>query len=74
MEDKKTGTVKKEGNAKGGEGRKKEEAKFSKEQLVAAKRFQGRRDLIAALLEAGRQYTVAEAEQKIEQYLKGQVN
>lgn len=46
---------------------------FSKGQLLAAKRFQGRRDMIAALLVDGEMYTMEDAEQMIQTYRKGKV-
>lgn len=52
---------------------KKVESLFSKEQLLAAKRFQGRKDIVNALLSHDKQYTVETVEQMIEKYMKGQV-
>jgi hypothetical protein len=49
------------------------ENKFSKEQLIASSRFQGRRDIIEALLEDGELYTVKAVEEKISSYMKGKV-
>lgn len=46
---------------------------FSKEQLLAAERFQGRKDIVNALLSPDKQYTVETVEQMIEKYMKGQV-
>jgi len=46
---------------------------FSKEQLLAAERFQGRRDLVDALLSPDKQYTAEAVEHMIEKYMKGQV-
>ena len=51
----------------------KTESKFSKEQLLAAERFRGKRDLLNALLSPGESYTVKDAEQKISSYMKGKV-
>lgn len=51
----------------------KAENKFTKEQLLASKRFRERRDLVAALLTDGEQYTVRDLEQKIDDYMKGKV-
>lgn len=51
----------------------KAESLFTKEQLLAAKRFQGRRDIVNALLLPDKQYTVEAVEQMIEKYMKGQV-
>ena len=49
------------------------ESLFSKEQLLAAKRFQERKDIVNALLSSDKQYTVETVEQMIEKYMKGQV-
>ena len=46
---------------------------FSKEQLLAAERFQERKDIVNALLYPDKQYTVEAVEQMIEKYMKGQV-
>ena len=45
------------------------EARHSKEDLMASKRFSKQRDLLAALLEDGQEYTAAEAETLAENYL-----
>lgn len=46
---------------------------FSKEQLLASARFANRRDIVSAILQAGRQYSIAEVEIMIENYMKGLV-
>lgn len=46
---------------------------FSKEQLLAAERFQERKDIVNALLSPDKRYTVEAVEQMIEKYMKGQV-
>lgn len=46
---------------------------FSKEQLMAAERFKNRRDIVNALLQPDKQYTIAGVEQMIENYMRGQV-
>lgn len=51
----------------------KTETLFIKEQLLRSERFQDRKDLINALLSPEQQYTVRQAEQKIEDYMKGKV-
>ena len=51
----------------------KTESRFSKAQLISAERFRGKRDVLNALLSADKSYTVKEAEQIIEKYMKGQV-
>lgn len=49
------------------------ENNFSKEQLLAAERFQERKDIVNAILSPDKQYTVEAVEQMIEKYMKGQV-
>ncbi len=51
----------------------KAENEFSKEQLTASARFRERRDILEALLDSGRMYTVKAVEEKIENYMKGKV-
>ena len=64
--------VKKTGNSAGSKPEK-EEQKYSKQQLLAAERFQGRKDIVNALLSPDKQYTVHTVEQMIEAYMKGKV-
>lgn len=47
---------------------------FSKEQLLSAERFRGRRDLLNAILSSDKKYTIETAEQEINKYMKGKVN
>lgn len=49
------------------------ESEFSKNQLLAAKRFSGKRDILEALLSDDETYTVKTVEQMIEDYMKGKV-
>lgn len=49
------------------------ESKFSKYQLLAAKRFSGKRDILEALLSDDETYTVKTVEQMIKDYMKGKV-
>ena len=49
------------------------ESLFSKEQLLAAERFQDRKDIVNTLLSPDKQYTVEAVEQEILKYMKGQV-
>lgn len=52
------------------------ESKFSKEQLLSAKRFQGRKDIVNALLMKypdTATFTANAVEEMIENYMKGQV-
>lgn len=63
-------TVKKTDKADGPE---KSGRLFAKEQLLAAARFQERRDIVNALLRSDEQYTIAEVEQLVSDYMKGRV-
>lgn len=47
---------------------------FTKAQLLSAKRFTGRQDLLNALLDKNQKYTVKTVEEMIEKYMKGRVN
>jgi len=49
------------------------ESLFSKERLLAAKRFQDKKDIVNAILSPDKEYTVEAVEQMIENYMKGQV-
>lgn len=51
----------------------KAESLFSKEQLLAAERFQRKRDVINATLEPDKKYTIKTVKQMIEKYMKGLV-
>lgn len=55
------------------EAEKEVEVKFSKNQLLAAKRFSGKRDILEALLSDDETYTVKTVEQMIEDFMKGKV-
>lgn len=44
---------------------------YSKEKLIAMRRYRGRQDLLSVLLEDGKQYTTAEADAAIGQFMKG---
>ncbi len=48
-------------------------ATFTREQLAASKRYANRRDLIRAMLEPGKAYTLAEVDGMIEKFRKGKV-
>ncbi|MBP1582175.1 MAG: hypothetical protein J6A26_07250 [Oscillospiraceae bacterium] len=49
------------------------EAKFQKEALLKSERFRDQRDLISAVLDDDRCYSIREAEEKIQSYMKGKV-
>ncbi|MCC8097982.1 MAG: hypothetical protein LIO44_05395 [Eubacterium sp.] len=51
----------------------KKEHKFSKEALRQSKLFKEKKDLISAVLENGKEYTTAEAETLINEYLNREV-
>lgn len=50
-----------------------QEPMFSKDSLVSCERFYKRRDLLSALLDDGKEYTIAEVEKMIDDYMKGKV-
>ena len=47
------------------------QARFSKEDLVKSKKYQHRRDLLNAILEDDKKYTIQEVASKIEKFMKG---
>lgn len=49
------------------------ETKFSKDKLLKSKRFADRRDILNALLKTDKEYTIAEAEEIIKQYMEKEV-
>lgn len=56
------------------EGKPKEiESLFSKKQLLAAERFQGKKDVLNTLLSDNGQYTVESVEQKIKEFYEREV-
>lgn len=50
------------------------QAAFTRKQLLAFKRYQGRGDLLSTLLADGRTYTMKEVDSIMNKFLKGQVN
>lgn len=50
-----------------------EAAAYTKEQLVTSKKYATRQDILSALLDDGKTYTLAEVDALIEKYLKGKV-
>lgn len=50
-----------------------QETKYTKAALAGSKRFQARRDLLNAILDDGVEYTIAEAETIINNYLNKEV-
>lgn len=49
------------------------EPKFSKEQILVSARFANRRDLVDALLDTDKSYTIETVDNLVEKYMKGQV-
>ncbi len=50
-----------------------DEAKFSKRQLIASKRFQGRRDALSAVLRDDQCYTLKETEAAVNDFFRKKV-
>lgn len=48
-------------------------ALFRKEQIVASKRYENDVDIVNALLQDGKEYTLAEVDEMIERFKKGKV-
>jgi arginine repressor len=48
-------------------------SKFSKKQLIQSARYRERRDLLTALLKDGKEYTHADVETLIDEFMKGKV-
>ena len=49
------------------------ENKFTKEQLISSKRFSNNKDVLSAKLEDDKEYTIKEAQEIIENFMKGKV-
>ncbi len=47
--------------------------KYTKEQILASKRFRFKKDAVDALLEDDKSYTIEEVESKIEEFYKKEV-
>lgn len=56
-----------------GENMVKREETFTLAQLLAAEKFNSRRDLLKALLSEDKRYSISEVEKKMEQFMKGKV-
>lgn len=54
-------------------GKQREKARYTKAQLLRSDRYKGRRDLVCALLEDGRGYSLREVDERLEKYEKGKV-
>lgn len=48
-------------------------ARYTREQLAASERYKGQRDMVMALLEADREYSLQEVDAELEKYKKGKV-
>ncbi len=48
----------------------KAEEMFSKAQIIGSKKYFTRRDLLNAILEDGREYTLSEVDKKIDSFMK----
>lgn len=51
----------------------KAESKFSKSQLAGCSRYRNRRDLVDALLDSNKKYTMKQVDEMIETFMKGKV-
>ena len=47
--------------------------RYTKEQLIASRRYADKRDLLEALLDDDKKYSLSDADSKIEKYMKGEV-
>jgi len=47
---------------------------FSKEQIVSAKKYIHRKDVVNVVLKNGQLYTLGEVDELIEKFMKGKVN
>ena len=50
------------------------QARFSKEDLVKSKKYQHRRDLLNAILEDDKKYTIQEVDSKIEKFMSNWIS
>ncbi len=48
-------------------------ALYTREQLIRSNRYQGRRDLVSALIPEGTCISIQEMDEKIDKYMKGKV-
>ena len=46
---------------------------YTKEQIIGSRKYADRVDLLSALLEPGKSYTLEEVDKKMEKYMKGAV-
>ncbi len=50
-----------------------DEQKFTRGQVLSSARYRNRRDVVSALLEDGRMYTIAEVDRMVDEFMKGKV-
>lgn len=53
---------------------KKEDVKFTKDQIVKSKKFKNRVDLIKVILQDNKSYTLEEVQKEIDKFMKRRVN
>ncbi len=46
---------------------------YTRQQVLESARYRGRRDLVSALLDGSRRYTIAEVDRMVDQFMKGKV-
>lgn len=49
------------------------EVAYTKEQLISCKQFNNRKDVLCAVLEDKKEYTIEQAQSEINKYMKGKV-
>lgn len=50
-----------------------DEQKFTRGQVLSSVRYRNRKDVVSALLEDGRMYTIAEVDRMVDEFMKGKV-
>jgi len=63
----------KKGNAAAEEKSERAEPRFTKKQVLSAARFKNRKDLVSAVLDDGKTYTIVEVDQMVDRFMKGKV-
>ena len=51
-----------------------QESKFTKEQILASKKYSNRRDALVAILYDNKSYTLEQVDSLLEKFMKGKVN
>jgi hypothetical protein len=49
-------------------------ATFTKEQLLSAKKYFNRKDILGVLLDDGKEYTIEQVDTLVDEFMKGKVN